>query len=132
MNSTDIFTQLISQEPIFHRWKHLNGRTPTRADFESLSAPDFFEIGASGRIYSRDFVLDTLEARYTDPNYTDDPWETSNFQLRQLVPDTFLITYTLVQHQSTGDRTTQRSTIWRQTPSGWQILFHQGTIVQPK
>lgn len=129
---TEILAQLIANEPIFHRLEHLDGRSPTRADFEAMTAPDFFEIGASGRIYTRDFVLDTLEARYSNPAYTDDPWDTNGFQLRQLSADTFLLTYTLIQHKPAGDRTTRRTTLWQQTPSGWQILFHQGTIVQPK
>ncbi len=129
-NLDDILARLIALEPILHRWEHLNNRTPTRADFESLAAPDFFEIGASGRIYTREFVMSTLEQRYTNPNYKDDLWETSDFHLRPLASATYLLTYTLIQHQSTGKRLTRRTTIWRQSASGWQALFHQGTIVQ--
>lgn len=130
-SDNDILSQLAAREPIFHRWEHLN-HPPARADFESLTAPDFFEIGASGRIYTRDHVLDTLETRYTDPSYIDDPWETSDFALRQLSPETCLLTYILIQHLTTHQRNTRRTTIWQQIPSGWQILFHQGTIIQPE
>ena len=129
--NANILSQLAAREPIFHRWEHLH-HPPTRTDFESLTAPDFFEIGASGRIYTRDHVLETLETRYTDPSYIDDPWETSDFTLRQLSPETYLITYTLIQHLTTHRRISRRTTIWQQTPSGWQILFHQGTIIQPE
>ena len=140
-NLDEILASLTSREPIFHRWEHLNNRTPIRVDFESLAAPDFFEIGASGRIYTREFVISTLEQRYSDPTYTDDPWETSDFRLRQLSPTTYLLSYTLTQHpgpqpisldgehpQSTEKRLTRRTTIWQETTSGWQILFHQGTL----
>ena len=132
MTPSEVLPQLISREPVFHRWEHLASPTLTRADFESLTAPSFYEIGASGRIYTRDLILSTLEQRYRDPTYTDDPWETSSFQLTQLSPDTFLLTYTLIQHQPTGDRMTRRTTIWQQSPCGWKILFHQGTIIAPE
>jgi hypothetical protein len=130
-NLDHILTQLTVLEPIFHRWEHLKNRNPTRTDFESLAAPDFFEIGASGTIYTREFVISTLERRYSDPAYSDARWETSDFRVHQLAPTTYLLTYTLIQHQSTGPRLTRRTTIWKESPSGWQILFHQGTLVHP-
>ncbi|WP_199345088.1 hypothetical protein [Nostoc foliaceum] len=40
--------------------------------------------------------------------------------------DYYLVTYTLIQ----GTRITLRSTIWRQTPQGWKIVYHQGTVVE--
>jgi hypothetical protein len=45
--------------------------------------------------------------------------------LRRLGPDTYLLTYTLDQ----AGRRTRRSTIWRRSEDGWQILYHQGTII---
>jgi hypothetical protein len=132
LESSAVLEELTAREPIFHRWEHLKGRKPTQADFEALTDPGFLEIGASGRTYTRDVVLKALEDRYADPNYRDDPWEASNFQLRLLSPNTFLLTYTLIQYQPAGNRTTRRTTLWRQSPSGWQILFHQGTLVQPE
>ena len=90
-----------------------------------MVASDFWEIGASGRRYSRQYVLETLEAREDDP-VDDDDWETSDFHCRELARDLYLLTYTLLQ----GERRTRRATIWRRTPSGWVIVFHQGTLVQ--
>ena len=89
-----------------------------------MTAPDFWEIGASGRRYSRDYILAELEKRYATEH--DDPWETADFHCRRLSEDVYLLTYTLLQ----GKRKTRRTTIWRQAESGWQILFHQGTVVQ--
>jgi hypothetical protein len=36
-----------------------------------------------------------------------------------------LFTYTLRE----ADRVTRRATIWQAAPTGWRILYHQGTIV---
>jgi hypothetical protein len=42
----DILQQMRSREPIFHR----SELGTTRADFERMTAPDFWEVGASGRV----------------------------------------------------------------------------------
>jgi len=44
-----------------------------------------------------------------------------------LGPETYLLTYTLLQHKK---RLTRRATIWQRTVDGWKIVYHQGTIVQ--
>jgi len=116
-----IFADLVAREPIFH---HPEFGTK-RADFEEMMADDFWETGASGRIYSRQFVLDELERRFARPQ--EDIWETSNFACRRLAQDLYLLTYTLLQNQT---RLTRRATIWRKTTTGWKIVYHQGTIVQ--
>jgi hypothetical protein len=116
-----VLKELISREPIFHRTEH----GASRADFERMTAPDFWEIGASGLRYSRDFILDTLEERSLHPQPED--LQATGFHCRQLAPDVFLLTYTLLQ---SGQRLTRRSTIWQRSSEGWKILFHQGTVVQ--
>ena len=120
-----ILDELISREPIFHRpeWG------TSRAVFEQMTAADFWETGASGRRYSRDFVLSELERRYpiTHAGARPDTWQATGFRCRQLAPDVFLLTYTLLQDHS---RKTRRVTIWQRTPEGWKIVYHQGTIVQ--
>lgn len=115
-----ILEQLKSREPIFHRPEF--GTTP--ADFDRMMHPEFWEIGASGRRYSRDFVLSELERRHQNPH--EDIWETSDFHCRQLAKDVYLLAYTLIQNKI---RKTRRTTLWQRTEVGWQILFHQGTIV---
>ncbi len=114
-----VFQELLQREPLFHRPEF----GVTRADFEKLAAPKFWEVGASGRPYSRKFVLDTLEKRYQHPSFP--TWELRDAHCLQIAPDCYLFTYVLVQ----GDRTTRRATIWRRTPGGWQIVYHQGTTV---
>ena len=114
-----VLEELRELEPIFHRPQYLDPRA-----LERLVAEDFWEIGASGRRYSRAFVLKTLSARAAK-GMTDD-WETSDFHCRALAPDVYLLTYTLLQ----GERATRRATLWQRAASGWKILFHQGTVVE--
>ena len=117
----EVLEELIRREPIFHRPEF----GTRRADFENMTVPNFWEIGASGRRYSREYVLDLLEKRYAKP--APEIWETSEFCCRELAQDTYLLNYTLLQDNA---RKTRRSTIWRRTGSGWKIVFHQGTMVQ--
>lgn len=116
-----VLEELKAREPIFHRpeWG------TTRADFERMTAEDFWEVGASGRRYSREFVVDGLERRYAVPH--EDALEAFGFHCRKLSDDVYLLTYTLRQPE---ERWTRRATIWRRTAQGWEIVYHQGTIIQ--
>ncbi len=118
---SDILAELASREPIFHRPE----LGTTRADFERMTVDDFWEVGASGRRYSKAAALDVLEERYAVPHA--DAWETAGFHCRKLGAGFYLVTYTLIQN---GVRRTRRSTIWHRSPQGWQIVYHQGTIIQ--
>ena len=111
--------ELRRREPIFHRPEFFGSRT----DLENATAADFWEIGASGRRYSRAYVLETLAARAEEP--VEDHFEARDFHCRALSAEVYLLTYTLLQ----GARLTRRATIWRRSGQGWQILFHQGTVV---
>jgi len=114
-----VFEELRRLEPIFHTREF----GTTVADFERRMAPGYFEVGASGRRYSRAFILATLaEPLLEDTGAAG--WECSEFGLRALGADTFLLTYTLRQ----GQRVTRRATLWRRGSEGWQIVYHQGTI----
>ena len=114
-----ILDALTSREPIFHRPEFGS----TRQDFDAMCDLDFWEVGASGRRYSRQYVLDTLEERHKHPH--DDHWETSEFHVSEIAADLYLLTYTLKQ----DERITRRCTLWRHTSNGWKIVYHQGTVV---
>jgi hypothetical protein len=118
---TEILAELSRREPIFHRPEF----GTSRADFERMTLEEFWEIGASGRRYSRTFVLDDLEKRFSAPHH--EVWEVRDFACRQLAQNLYLVTYTLIQDRI---RVTRRSTIWQSTPDGWKIVFHQGTSVE--
>jgi hypothetical protein len=117
----EVTDELQQREPIFHRPE--NGTS--RADFEAMTEIGFWETGASGRRYSREFVLQELERRYQRNIKTDDSWETSDFFCQQLASDLYLLTYTLKQ----GNRLTRRSTIWRRAGGTWKVVYHQGTVL---
>jgi len=107
-----ILDDLRRREPIFHRH-----------EFPTVMSPDYWEVGASGRCYTRALILETL-AQHPPVDAADANWQATGFAIQALAPDTYLLTYILNQNP----RLTRRSTIWRNTPEGWQILYHQGTI----
>ncbi len=115
-----VLRELLAREPIFH---HPEQGT-TRRDFEAMVDPGFWEVGASGRRYGREYVLDVLEERARHP--PEERWETRDGHCLEIARDHYLLTYTLRQ----GDRLTRRSTIWRLTPDGWRIVYHQGTVAE--
>jgi hypothetical protein len=59
-------------------------------DFQAMTAPDFWEIGASGKVYDLESIWDILESRYK-ANEPDD-WITSNFRIRALGSNVYLLT----------------------------------------
>ena len=116
----DVLAELSKREPIFHRPEF----GTSRADFEKLTEENFWEVGASGRRYSRQYVLDELEKR--SRSKVEDSWESTDFHCQEIAENNYLLTYTLRQ----GQRVTRRSTIWRKTEEGWKIVYHQGTVVE--
>jgi hypothetical protein len=116
----DVLNELMKREPLFHRAEFCT----TRQDFENMTIETFWEVGASGRRYSRKYVMDTLELRHSQPH--EDIWETQDFHCLEIAPNNYLVTYTLIQ----GERVTRRSTIWRRCDTDWKIVYHQGTIVE--
>jgi len=119
----DTFEELKSREPIFH---HPEKFGKTQKDIEAQMCDEFWEVGASGNMYTRQDVIETLQERYNNPNYQDS-WETSDFQLSQIAPNNYLLTYILIQSKT---RITRRSTLWRKVNGSWKILYHQGTLVE--
>ena len=117
-----VLEALRAREPLFHREEV----GIAHEDRLRATAPDFWEVGASGRRYGRAHVLDTLERRYRVP--VRDVWHVEDFQVREIAGNTYLATYTLFQHE----RVTRRATLWRASGDDWVILYHQGTMVEPE
>lgn len=113
-----LLAELRLMEDRFHAASH----AATPEDFDRIVAPDFWEIGASGKRYSRAFCLEVLSQRVAKP--PEEAWITRDWHLRGLGGDHCLLTYTLEQ----PGRVTLRSTVWRRTADGWQAVFHQGTV----
>ncbi len=115
-----VLAELQPREPIFHRADFY--KSPQ--DFDHLMAPGYWEVGASGRRYSRAFILQHLAAN-TPVDAEVAGWTTTDFACTPLSPQTCLLTYTLNQ----SGRLTRRATIWHRTETDWQILYHQGTVM---
>src|SRR6267378_2038037 len=86
-----VLDQLIRREPIFHRSEF----GVTRVDFENMTESTFWEVGASGRCYSREHVLDELEKRTASK--IEQAWETDDFDCLKIADDSYLLTYKLIQ-----------------------------------
>lgn len=121
-----VLAELRRREPIFHRRELVS----SREDFERETAEDYWEVGASGQRYSREFVWSVLSERYASSatdEYETGAWTMSDEQVREVAPHAYLLTYTLRQ----GDRVTRRLTVWQgSAQTGWKIVYHQGTIVR--
>ncbi len=83
----------------------------------ALLDPQFQEIGASGRLWSRESMILALASK---PSADDVALEMSAVQLS---PDLILLTYV----SQSVHRRARRSSLWRRTGDSWQLLFHQGT-----
>jgi hypothetical protein len=116
-----VLEELKRREPIFHRPEF----AATREALLQMTAEDFWEVGASGRRYSRGYVLQMVAARQEAVGLKDE-WRCSGFHCRELAPEVYLLTYTLLQ----GQRKTRRATVWQRDGAVWKIVFHQGTLVQ--
>lgn len=98
-------------------------RPETRFDrdyMERILAADFVEFGRSGRVYSRDDILE-LPSRAIDARLRD-------FAVQAIGRDVALVTY--VSAVSRDDGTIElgnRSSIWTRDRDRWQLRFHQGT-----
>lgn len=117
-----VLEELRLREPAFHTQGF--GRTPE--EFAGSTADDYWEVGASGRVYNRELILEL--ARKTPAHFVDASqagWQAKDFGLLQLGPETYIVTYALDQN----GRLTHRASIWRREQGRWKILYHQGTIV---
>lgn len=114
-----ILTQLKALEPLIYSAND----GAARQHFEALLCADFWEVGATGKIYDREFVLQTLDDRQKNPR--NEAWETSDYHLRKIESHHYLVTYTLRQ----PTRVSRRATLWQSTEKGWLMIYHQGTVV---
>jgi hypothetical protein len=92
----------------------------------ALIHDDFMEFGRSGTIWSRAGILDLLASADTSsPTRT---WS-QDYRIHQHEENLALLTYKSAQVDGNKQLTrhTLRSSLWKKTPAGWQMVFHQGT-----
>ena len=94
------------------------------AQVAALLDPDFFEFGASGRRWLRAEMIAALAAERT-PAGRPAVAAVSELTGTRLADGVVLVSY-VSQH---GGRRANRSSIWRRTPAGWRVCFHQGTVI---
>jgi hypothetical protein len=100
-------------------------RSATRCDpalLERLIAPDFREVGSSGRFWTRS---DIIAALLQTPAAA---IESRDMRCETLAPGLAHLTYiSVTQTQNQPVRTSFRSSLWRLEGGAWRIFFHQAT-----
>jgi hypothetical protein len=101
--------------------------TAVRRDRKRLRimlAEDFVEFGSSGRIWTRNSIIELLsrETAFYPPMIED-------FSCHFLTADVALVTYRTVRTDpSSGEvLASLRSSIWTSDSGAWKMRFHQGT-----
>lgn len=117
--SVEILKELTSLE-IFIHWPAIG---TSKQILENLLDENFWEVGASGKKYEREIVLEVLLERTQKENT--EKWASENFQCALLSENIYMLTYTNYQ----GERKTERVSIWKRIDSGFKLIYHQGTIV---
>lgn len=100
--------------------------TSTRGDeprLRELLAPDFIEIGASGRRWDRGSVLQLLAQQADDQN--DPAIQVHDLQARVVDNDLVQVFWDSDQ----AGRRARRTSLWRRTGRGWCQIYHQGTLL---
>lgn len=90
-----------------------------------LLAEDFLEIGSSGRVWSREQILDLLAVEdYREPAL-------ENFKCALIAEKVGLVTYRTVRMDAESGQTSAvlRSSLWIQESGIWKVRFHQGTKI---
>ncbi|MGA9667849.1 MAG: DUF4440 domain-containing protein [Terracidiphilus sp.] len=97
------------------------------AQVAALLAEDFLEFGSSGKVWTRDQILDLLATeKYEPPAIEDFRWDL-------IANGVALVTYKTVRTDPhSGERTTTlRSSLWTERSGEWRVRFHQGTPALP-
>jgi hypothetical protein len=89
-----------------------------------LLHPEFREFGRSGAAYTLADILERLPAEVEPVRV-----HAQDFVAQPLSPSLVLLTYRSAHIDASGalERHTNRSSVWRLEPAGWQMVFHQGT-----
>ena len=100
--------------PVFHK---------DRAQVSALLAEGFREFGSSGRVWSRDQILNPSETGQPAPLVED-------FAVNTIVPELVQVTYRTLKTIPGGEpQAALRSSLWIWRGDRWQMLFHQGTRI---
>lgn len=93
----------------------------SRKRLEDLLDPDFQEIGASGRMWTRGEMISAL----LESDHRDDPIEAEEFRAAPVGAGLVLLTYV----SDPKGRAARRTSLWRKSGDRWRLLHHQGTLL---
>ncbi len=100
----------------------LNGDVRRQVEkLNELLAEEFIEYSSSGKIYNKVDTLELLPVE-NDPEIT-----LSDFNFKLLSPTVALTTYTAFIKSK--QKYSLRSSVWKFSDGRWQMIFHQGTII---
>ena len=111
----DLERQLM--DPVFRK---------NREQVSALLAGGFREFGSSGRVWSREAILDHLAGEEPQPAPA-----VEDFAVQTIAPQTVLVTYRTVRISGElgAPQACLRSSLWVLQGDRWQMLFHQGTKI---
>ncbi len=112
-----VLAELTALEPLFHAPGGM-----TRAEYEALTAPDFAEVGASGRRYDREDIWAVLAGRFASGE-PEPAFELTQAAVRRLAAHVWVLTY----HLRFGERRSRRVSVWERVDGRWRVVYHQGT-----
>jgi len=124
MQDSALLDELRKLETALHR-RELRA---DRARLGDLLDEQFWEIGRSGKLWTREATLAEFESN--SPSYT--VWS-QDFKVERLAPVLALLTYRSAHITEEGEleRHTQRASVWAMTDGRWRMRFHQGTPTEP-
>ena len=88
-----------------------------------ILADDFVEYGSSGKIYSKKEIINELQSE------TVQKLKLTDFKLRELGENHYLVTYKAVKEDGGQKHYSLRCSIWIKVKDEYQMIFHQGTKI---
>lgn len=93
------------------------------ARLSQLLAPEFIEIGSSGRLWSHPEVLAMLTEESASGA---EPIQVANLRGRTVVDGVVVVHW----DSRRAGREARRTSLWQRRNGSWQLVFHQGTPVE--
>ncbi|WP_335871733.1 nuclear transport factor 2 family protein [Bacillus sp. 2205SS5-2] len=93
----------------------------SQLELQKLLAPNFFEIGSSGKVLYQNEPISKAGIPTVDMSL-------SEFTIHPMSEEIVLATYKV--YNATKHQHTLRSSLWKKVQNQWKMVFHQGTIAQ--
>ena len=94
----------------------------SREALDALLADDFMEIASAGVSFGKAAVLDRLPQEAGSVAF-----ECAGFNERAVTESVVVVTYRAIVTRNGLRNASLRASLWRRGPTGWRMVFHQGT-----